>query len=63
MKKGASFEIFVRHIRTTVHKWELCLLKYTWGRVKILNIIIHVCLIIGKFNLALIRYMYVTGHG
>ena len=23
MKKRASFEIFVRHIRTTVRKWEL----------------------------------------
>ena len=24
MKKRASFEIFVRQIRTTVRKWELC---------------------------------------
>ena len=26
MKKRASFEIFVRHIRTTVRKWELCMI-------------------------------------
>ena len=24
MKKWASFEIFVRQMRTTVRKWELC---------------------------------------
>ena len=24
VKKRASFEIFVRQIRTTVRKWELC---------------------------------------
>ena len=27
MKKRASFEIFVRQIRTTVRKWELCRYK------------------------------------
>ena len=27
MKKQASFEIFVRQIRTTVHKWELGLAR------------------------------------
>ena len=32
MKKRASFEIFVRHIRTTVRKWEL------WGTC------LHTCL-------------------
>ena len=26
MKKRASFEIFVHQVRTTVRKWELCLM-------------------------------------
>ena len=42
MKKRASFEIFVRHIRTTVRKWELCigirLILYALHHVSVVNL-------------------------
>ena len=31
MKKRASFEIFVRHLRTTVRKWKLCVSSSNWN--------------------------------